>query len=221
VYGSLILVGGSLTVSRRRNMKESAAQYKNERTVGTRTMELSQASKWANRFIIAAIIQGALAVGVTGFLLYDGVYGTPGAARIVASGGPGTWLTAGYLAFIMFGPLAAAVTSLFYQHIEVHLGAPYKGFSNILAWLHIALMNIGVVGATWIMMNGGWRGGALALTLSPSNPSAAYGQVHVQVLGELPPYIAAFVAVALVGAIAGGLGYMIAWRKSARTASTK
>ena len=202
-------------------MKESTGQYKTERTVGTRTVELSQSSRWANRFIIAAIIQGALAVGVTGFLLYDGVFGTPGAARIVASGGPGTWLTAGYLAFIMFGPLAAAVTSLFYQHIEAHLGSTYRGFSNILAWLHIVLMNIGVVGATWIMMNGGWRGGSLALTLSPSNPSAAYGQVHVQVLGELPPYIAAFVAVALIGAIAGGLGYIIAWTKNSRITATK
>ena len=115
-------------------------------------------SRWANRFIIAAIAQGALAVGVSAYLLYDAVYDTPGAAKIVASGGPGTWLTAGYLGFIVLGPLAAAVTSLFYQHLEVYLRAPYGGLSNVLAWLHIVLMNVGVVGATWIMMNGGWRG---------------------------------------------------------------
>jgi hypothetical protein len=173
-------------------------------------------SKWANRFIIAAIVQGALAVGVSAYLLYDATYDTPGAARIVASGGPGTWLTAGYLGFIVLGPLAAAVTSLFYQHLEAHLHAPYSGVSNVFAWLHLVLMNVGVVGATFIMMNGGWRGGALALTLNPSNPSAAYGQVHVQVLGGLPPYIAAFSATAILGAIAGGLGYLIAWRRSVK-----
>ena len=171
-------------------------------------------SRWANRFIVAAIVQGALAVGVSTYLLYDATYGTPGAARIVASGGPGTWLTAGYLGFIMLGPLAAAVTSLFYQHLEAHLRAPYNGLSNVFAWLHIVLMNVGVVGATFIMMNGGWRGGALALTLNPSNPSAAYGQVHVQVLGGLPPYIAAFAAAAVIGAIAGGTGYVVAWKRS-------
>src|SRR2546422_567662 len=77
-----------------------------------------------------------------------------------------------------------------------------------------------VVGATFIMMNGGWRGGALALTLSPSNPSAAYGQVHEQVLGALPPYIAAFSAIAIIGAIAGGLGYIIAWRRSPKQSMT-
>ncbi|HVH15100.1 MAG TPA: hypothetical protein VNA15_05210 [Candidatus Angelobacter sp.] len=171
-------------------------------------------SRWANRFIVAAIVQGALAVGVSAYLLYDATYDTPGAARIVASGGPGTWLTAGYLGFIMLGPLAAAVTSLFYQHLEAHLRAPYSGFSNVLAWLHIILLNVGVVGATFIMMNGGWRGGALALTLSPNNPSAAYGQVHEQVLGGLPSYIAWFSAIAILGAVAGGLGYVVAWKRS-------
>jgi hypothetical protein len=171
-------------------------------------------SKWANRFIVAAIVQGALAVAVTAYLVYDASFDTPGAARIAASGGPGVWLVGGYLGFLILGPLAAAITSLFYQHLEVHLRAPYHGVSSALAWLHLVLMNVGVTGATWIMMNGGWRGGALALTLSPSNPAAAYGQVHVQVLGGLPPYIAAFAAAAVIGSIAGGLGYIVAWRRS-------
>src|SRR5213592_1663301 len=183
----------------RKDTKDETFQLASDRrpstVVGFRPESLlAPWSRWANRFIIVAIAQGALAVGVSAYLLYDAVYDTPGAAKIVASGGPGTWLTAGYLGFIVLGPLAAAVTSLFYQHLEVYLRAPYGGLSNVLAWLHIVLMNVGVVGATWIMMNGGWRGGALALTLSPSNPSAAYGQVHTQVLGALPPYIAAFAA---------------------------
>src|SRR5690349_20610137 len=71
-------------------------------------------SRWANRWIIVAIAQGALAAGATAFLLYDSQYGTPGAAKIVAGGGAGTWLTVGFLGFVIFGPLAAAVTSLFY-----------------------------------------------------------------------------------------------------------
>src|SRR5215469_12217832 len=176
-------------------------------------------SKWANRFIVGAIIQGALAVAVTAYLVYDASFDTPGAARIAASGGPGVWLVGGYLGFLILGPLAAAITSLFYQHLEVHMRAPYHGVSSTLAWLHLVLMNVGVTGATWIMMNGGWRGGALALTLNPNNPAAAYGQVHVQVLGGLPPYIAAFAAVAVLGSIAGGLGYIVAWRRSLKPSS--
>ncbi len=186
---------------------------------------MSVQSKWANRFVVAAIIQGALAAGVTAYLLYDAVYQTPGSARIVAGGGAGTWLTVGYLGYIMLGPLAAAVTSLFYQHIEVNLHALYKGWTNALAWIHLVAMNVGVVGGTWIMMNGGWRGGALAIALQqqtpPLTPVQISSQVHVQVLGGLPPYIAWFAAVAIVGAFAGGVGYVVAWRRSMKTPIAK
>jgi hypothetical protein len=181
-------------------------------------MTLSPSSKWANRFIIAAIVQGALAAGLTAWLLYDATYDTPGAAKIVASGGGGTWLTEGYLAYIMFGPLAIAVTALFYQHLEVNLRAPYKGWSNIFAWLHLVLMNVGVVAGTWLMMNGGWRAGALAYSLGqqtpPLSPGQIAGQVHVQVLSGYPGYIAPFAAIAILGAFAGGIGYVVTWRRA-------
>src|SRR3990172_8511856 len=114
-------------------------------------------SKWANRFVMAAIIQGALSAVLTAYLLYQGVWGVPAASRIVAGGGAGTWLTVGYLAFILLGPIAAAVTALFYQHIEATLEKPYAGLRNLLAWGHIVLMNVGVIGATWLMMNAGYR----------------------------------------------------------------
>ncbi len=181
-------------------------------------ISVSPTSRWANRFIIAAIVQGALAAGVTSYLLYDAVYGSPGPARIVAGGSAGTWLTVGYLGYIMLGPLAAAVTALFYQHLEVNPRAPYKGWPNILAWLHLVLMNVGVVGATWLMMNGGYRGGALTIALEAQNPTwsigQVLGQVHVQVLSGYPSYIAAFAALAIIGAFAGGLGFVAVWRRA-------
>lgn len=175
-------------------------------------------SKWANRFVIAAIIQGALAAGLTGFLLYDAKYGNPGAAKIVAGGGAGTWLTVGYLGFIIFGPLAAAVTSLFYQHLESTLRAPYTGISNAFAWLHLVLMNVGVTGATWIMWNGGWRAVNLAdsafCIANPKDPSC---NVHVQILGGLVDPIGYFAIIAILGSFAGGIGYVMAWRRSMRS----
>ncbi|HZY47134.1 MAG TPA: hypothetical protein VFE96_04985, partial [Candidatus Bathyarchaeia archaeon] len=141
-----------------------------------------------------------------------------GPARIVAGGSAGTWLTVGYLGYIMLGPLAAAVTALFYQHLEVNLRSPYKGWPNILAWLHLVLMNVGIVGATWLMMSGGYLGGQLTITLEQQNPTwsigRVLGQVHQQVLAGYPGYIAPFIAIALVGAFAGGLGYMVIWRRA-------
>jgi hypothetical protein len=197
-------------------------------TIGT---GMSRSSKWANRFILAAIVQGALAAGLTAYFLYVSKYPQdsldPGPARIVAGGGAGTWLAMGYLAYIIFGPLAVAVTSLFYQHIEVVLGGVYKGAMNALGWIHLVLMNVGVVGGTWIMMNGGYRGAALAINLAAADNAACSctthnaaqygGQVHVQVLSGLVDPIGYFALVAVLGAFAGGVGYMIAWRRAMKS----
>ncbi len=179
--------------------------------------ELSlQRSKWANRFVIAAIIQGALAAVLTSYLLYEGLWGTPQASRIVAGGGAGMWLTVGYLVYIPLGPIAAAVTAQFYQHIESTRQKPYTGLSNILAWGHIVLMNVGVVGATWLMMNAGYRGGAAALSTSVGGLGWTSLQVHADIMQYYPPYIGVFIAIAILGALAGGLGYVLAWRRSIR-----
>lgn len=175
-------------------------------------------SRWANRFIIAAIVQGALAAGLTAYLLASGIgwLGGVEASRIVAAGGAGTWLTVGYLVYIMLGPIGVAVTALFYQHLETHLQSFYTGRTRLLAWLHLVLMNVGVVGATWLMMNAGYRGGTLNANLLAQGltASAASGQVHTQVMQYYPPYIAAFIAIAILGTLAGGLGYVIIWRRS-------
>src|SRR5260370_13867826 len=157
------------------------------------TTGMSNQSKWANRFVVAAIVQGALAAGLTAYFLYDSKYPQnaqdPGPARIVASGGAGTWLAMGYLAYVMLGPIAVAVTSLFYQHVEVILSAAYKGWTNILGWIHLVFMNIGVVGGTCIMMNGGYRGEALAIKLAAASPGTVpaqyFGQIHIQILATL------------------------------------
>ncbi len=174
-------------------------------------------SKWADRFIVAAIVQGALAAGLTSYLLYYAVYGVPAASRIIANmgggGNGGVWLTVGYLAYIPLGPLAAAVTALFYRQLEGQMHKPFTGKVQILPWLHIVLMNVGIVGGTWLMMKGGYRAGAAALPTSSGGLGWTALQIHENILGPLPPYIAAFFAIALVGAIAGGLGYIIVWRR--------
>jgi hypothetical protein len=174
-------------------------------------------SKWANRFVIAAIALGAMAAGATAWLLYDNLYpsnGGIGSAKVVAAGGAGTWLTVGYLGFIIFGPIACAVTALFYQHLEVNLKAPYTGLNNVLAWLHLVLMNVGVTAATWIMMNGGYRAGSvLGGTVCRSTPTDPSCNVHVLILSGLEDPIGISIAIAILGAFAGGIGYVIAWRR--------
>jgi hypothetical protein len=228
-----VLVGKIMkTIGRNRNKRnptetsnDAALNLASERRPGTVVgfkTDSAPWSRWANRWIIAAIVQGALAASATAFLLYDSQYGTPGAAKIVAGGGAGNWLTVGYLGFIIFGPLAAAVTSLFYQHLESNLRAPYTGISNVFAWLHLVLMNVGVTVATWLMWTGGWRavnfisttGASAFCKATPTDPSCS---VHVQILGPLVQPIGVFAVMAIVGAFAGGIGFLMAWRRAMRS----
>lgn len=64
----------------------------------------------------AAIIQGAIIVGLTVFLVLDQIsILKPEVSRVIASGGAGTWFTFGYPSYILVGVIGVAVSSVFYQ----------------------------------------------------------------------------------------------------------
>jgi hypothetical protein len=95
-------------------------------TVGTKV------SKWSNRFVWAAIIQGLAATLLTIPIVWPsgGIFGltiSPAVAQVIASGSAGTWFTVGYLTYIMVGVIAVGLTALFYYHFEVTMGKPYSG----------------------------------------------------------------------------------------------
>jgi hypothetical protein len=89
-------------------------------------MEMSgRVSTWANRFIAAAIVQGALAVILMAyFVLGQFAWLKPEVSRVIAGGSAGTWFTVGYVTYLVVGVIGVAVTALFYHHIEVTLGKP-------------------------------------------------------------------------------------------------
>ena len=60
----------------------------------------------------------------------------------------------------MAGVIKVAVTGLSYYYIEDIQGKVYSELSNILAWLHNVLMNVGVAAATWSLMYVGYEGGS-------------------------------------------------------------
>ena len=166
-------------------------------------------SKWANRFIWAAVVQGACALAWT-FLIIAPIVQPP-ISRIIAGGSAGTWFFVGYISYIVVGVIGVAVTSLFYHHIEVALKKPFSGFGNVLAGIHFILMNVGVAGATWLLMLAGYTGGkALQPTqvggLGLTNP----GQVHPLIAGYVEPIVYFMIALG-VGLIAGGLGYIVTY----------
>jgi hypothetical protein len=174
-------------------------------------------SKMAGYFIYAAILQGAAAVAIT----FLGAFGDQigilpvAVSRVIAAGEAGTWFTVGYLTYLIVGVVAMAVTSLFYVYIETLLNKPYKGAAKALAWIHLVFGNIGVAGAAFIAMWGGYWGGAAMQPTNFGGKGWNTGQVHVNILGALTVPIAAFLALALIGFALGGLGYLLAMRSKA------
>ena len=102
-----------------------------------------------NRFIYAAIIQGAIIVGLTIFLVFSQIsYLKPEISRVIAAGGAGTWFTFGYIMYVVVGVIGVAVSALFYFYREKILAKPYnKRLTKLLAWTHLLLMNLGTTSA--------------------------------------------------------------------------
>ncbi len=170
----------------------------------------SLTGKWAGRFIWASVVQGVLAVAWTLFIVNP--WTVPAAAMVIASGSAGTWLTVGYTLYVMIGVVAVAVTAVFYMYIERILGRVYQGATNYLAWVHLILMNAGVIGATWLMMVGGYLGGAALLPVKSGGLGWNGGQVHENILQYYTEPVFVFVLLAIAGVMAGGLGYLLSAR---------
>jgi hypothetical protein len=164
-------------------------------------------SAWSNRFIIAAIVQGALIT----VLSLDFV-----AAQMLTSGiniiqflslsfeGPAKWIFLGYI-FYMILVVAIAVTAVFYNHLEVGIGRQIRGFRSVLAWVHLVGMNVGGAATTIAMIFAGLAGsGILGVILGGSDSL----QPNAAVMDLFIPLIAIFIGMLSIGVNSGGLGYI-------------
>jgi hypothetical protein len=173
--------------------------------------------KWAGRFIWAAIIQGLAFVVATVLVLDPIQYFTGNAdyfspAKVIAAGGGGTWFFTGFISWLVVGVIATAVTAIFYFYIEGIKGKVYKGYLNLLAWGHLLFMNIGVAGAMIIMTYQGYLAGVAATPASSGGGGLNAGQIHEQILGWTVNPIGGLILLAAIGALLGGLGYILASR---------
>jgi hypothetical protein len=170
-------------------------------------------SKWSSRFIWAAVGQGLIAAIVTLLIVepqsYFNINSYFSPARVIAGGGGGTWMFTGYILYLVVGVVAVAVTAMFYFYIEGLLAKPYHGLTNLLAWGHLVLMNVGVTVSMLLMIWGGYMAGYAATPVASGGLGYTPLQVHVNYLGVVEPWIGAFVLIAVIGAVLGGLGYVI------------
>jgi len=166
-----------------------------------------QGAAWSNRFIIAAIVQGAAITGLT--MVFVG-------AQILTSGtnviqflslsfeGPAKWFFLGYIFYLIL-VVAIAVTAVFYSHLEVGMGKQIRGFRAALAWLHLIGMNVGGAATTIAMIFAGLSGsGILSVILGASDAL----QPNPAIMDQFVPVIAGFTGLLSIGVIAGGLAYI-------------
>ena len=170
--------------------------------------------KWVDRFIIAAIIQGAIITGMA--LVIVGIQVTYTDINIIqflsiSFDGTAKWFFLGII-FHLIVIIAVAVTALFYSNLEITLKKKFSRTLNILASIHLIGMNVGGAGAMMIMTFAGLAGiGLITLftegKLGPKDPA---------IMDSFIEPIGGFIALLAIGVICGGICFIIAYRQESK-----
>ena len=173
----------------------------------------AKSNTWARRFMAAAIIQGAILVGLTAFLVLGQIsILKPEVSRIIASGGAGTWFTFGYLIYVLVGVVGVAVSSAFYHY----LAGNFTRAANALAWVHLILLNVGISAAAGLLMFAGYQGGAAMLPTAIGGRGFDAQQAH-SIMAPFVEPIALSILATLAGVIAGGISFLVAYKRAQRS----
>jgi hypothetical protein len=166
--------------------------------------------KWVDRFIIAAIIQGAIITGMALVIVILQMTNTQiNIIQYLSLSFEGTakWFFLGVI-FHLIVVIAIAVTALFYSNLEITLKKKFSRTSNVLAWIHLIGMNVGGAGAMMVMTFAGLAGTGLLTVftegkLGPKNP--AIMDSFIEPIGGL-------IALLAIGVMCGGMGFIMAYR---------
>lgn len=178
---------------------------------------MASESKWATRFVWAAIVQGALSAALTVLLvLGEAGFLNPPASLLISATIPGIWIALGYFAYIVIGVVGMAVTALFYQYLEVNLKSPYTGGMRSLAWLHLILSNVGIIGVASLVVYAGYLTGMATLPATLGGMGLSLKEVESTVLARFLMPITAFAGLTILGILLGGLGYVLVYKAKPR-----
>ena len=167
-----------------------------------------QGAAWSNRFIIAAIVQGAAITGLT--LAFVGVQILTSGTNVIqflslSFEGPAKWFFLGYIFYLIL-VVAIAVTAVFYSHLETSMGKQISGFTSGLAWIHFIGMNVGGAATTITMIFAGLIGSGI-LDVITSGDSGRL-QPNNTAMDQFILPIAGFAGLLSIGVLAGGLAYI-------------
>ncbi len=168
--------------------------------------------RWVDRFIIAAIIQGAIITIMA--VVIVAIQVTNSDINIIqylslSFEGTAKWFFLGII-FHLIITIAVAVTALFYSHLEITLKKKFSRTSNVLAAIHLIGMNVGGAGAMMIMTYAGLAGTGLLTLFSEGK----LGPKNIAILDSFIEPIGGFVALLSMGVMCGGMGFVLAYRNN-------
>jgi hypothetical protein len=181
-----------------------------------RKIDNSSQGYWGNKFILSAIIQGAVITILT--LIIIGFQITISNINIIqylslTFDGPSKWFFLGYMFYLIL-IVAIAVTAVFYIHLEIHMGKKIIRFKSILAAIHLLGMNIGGAGTTIIMIYAGLAGsGILDVVLNGTTLGTSTINSNVDIMVQFIVPISGFAGLLSIGVISGGLTYILTFFK--------
>ena len=181
-------------------------------STGARKIDNSSHGYWGNRFILSAIIQGAVITILT--LIIVGFQLTISNINIIqylslTFDGPSKWFFLGYIFYLIL-IVAIAVTAVFYLHLEIHLGKKITRLKSILAGIHLLGMNIGGAGTTIVMIYAGLAGsGIFDIVLNGTTSGASNINSNVDIMVQFIVPISGFACLLSIGVVSGGLTYIM------------
>lgn len=137
------------------------------------------------------------------FFVLDGVGITLNLSRIIAGGGVGMWFTLGYLLYLVTGFVGMAVQGTIYYLVPKLSGNEL--YSEKLALSHFLLMNIAIMGGTWMLGIAGFQGGTLAL-------ADRVNEIHDKIVVYVQP-VGYCIIIGTFAALLGGINILMTLMK--------
>lgn len=163
---------------------------------------------WPKRFAAVALVNALIAIV---WLLFPLVVDTR-IAQTIAGGSAGTWGFLGFLLFLIVGVLGFATFASLYYIIPKATGG---SVNSVLAWLHLALMEIGTLVGTALLGYAGYIGGTTILdeTAKGTPAKSIPPIVHAKISFVVQP-IGISALVASLGVLLGVIALFLAYRSS-------
>ena len=162
---------------------------------------------WSKRFGAVSLINALIAIAWLMFpLILDNRI-----AKTIAGGSAGTWGFLGFLLFIIVGVVGFAAFASLYYVIPKATGGTVN---RILAWLHLALLEVGTLLGTGLLGYAGYIGGITILDETSKGTAEAQipAIVHSKI-GIVVQPIGISALVASLGVLLGVIALFLSYRK--------